>query len=105
MKKLKYTKREAIRLHRKMWHELAKNGERSKPEVDAICRCYACQYDSDKGDNSCRHCPLEWPQKEKTWCLQCSQGNGLYAKWATSHSLKRRKALALQIANLPIRKV
>lgn len=107
MKKLKYTKREAIRLHRKMWQKLAENGARYKPKVDALCSCYACQYDFDKHKHeyACTYCPFEWPQAEKTKTYQCLRSDGLFDQWYTTESPERRKALALQIANLPERKL
>ena len=93
--------------HKKLWTWLSENPEMDKkdwPEwkvnggkyssVDG--NCFACEFTID---GACCDCPLIWPGE---WC---ADRYGLYKKWTKKNiSLKERTSLALQIANLPVKK-
>ena len=93
--------------HKELWSYLAENPTKQKedwPEwkvnggkyssVDG--NCFACEFTTD---STCCDCPLIWPGG---WCAGCYW---LYKKWAEEDiSLKERTSLALQIANLPVKK-
>jgi hypothetical protein len=114
MKKLTFTKNEAVRLHRKMWRELAETGVSIKPKLSGVLSdCFACHYDYEKGKieftSDCAFCPFIWPEEaagldRKECQYMCNESDGLYYKWRNTESPEERKALALQIANLPIHK-
>lgn len=84
------TKEEAVRKHRKLWHEVArmiqtgtiyKFGRRYKIEAlhnlgekrDMLCSCYCCEYSAQYNngdDDNCIHCPIQWTEGElnqKCW--------------------------------------
>jgi hypothetical protein len=109
MKKLRYTKREAIRLHRKQWRELAENGNTEKAMVEAKQNCFVCQYDNDMldqnpGNKPCTFCPLDWPRDNQSTYAMCVLSNGLFTLWRNEKDKNKRKELALRIANLPVRR-
>jgi hypothetical protein len=109
-KKLTYTKREAFRLHQKMWRELAETGYNIKHcSEDVRNNCYLCQYVVDKAgklqDDICRkHCPAIWPVKSEPtyWAAPCEES--YYGLWRDSCFLDERQKLAKKIANLEYRK-
>ncbi len=102
-KKLTITKREAIRLHRKMWKWLAKHPTKKKSEWPGMkyyvrADCFLCEYSRNFGEE-CLCCPLDW---EVGSCL-CPRV-GYFSLWYKARG-KKRAALALKIANLKERKV
>jgi hypothetical protein len=100
--------------HRRMWLWLAENPEALKREWPGFkrfkntpdCLCFACEA-AGHGEAAtnlvCEQCPLMWPDgfpsEDRPWCHQ-----SLYSAWnCVSNSVDKTK-LALQIANLPIRR-
>lgn len=111
MKKLTFTKKEAIKLHRKMWHWLAKNPTKDKldwPEWENFkyvqCNCFACQYAYNKGNSltNCSLCPFEWGNG-----TGCYSGNSPYRKWYNLNEFEteQRAKYALEVATLKERKL
>ena len=108
------TKEETIKNHRKMWNWLAKTGKRYKfdtPEIqtfpDLFNDCFLCEYSKacnfGKGHGCCRFCPLEWPEIER--CYGKDRQDGIFDKWLDTENIEEKKAIALQIANLPEKEV
>jgi len=113
---MKRTRREAIRLCRKMWKELAKSGSRNKYDsatfnsqsiVWDIGKCTLCQYVSDLTGKHpsgagvphsiCEdHCPFIWPGGI------CFTEKALFHEW-TVECMEGRKAIAATIASLPVK--
>ena len=104
------TKKEAIKMHRSMWNWLAETGREYKfdtPEIqafpDLFNDCFLCEYskvcNSGKSHDCCKFCPLEWPEIEQ--CYGKDWQDGIYDKWLEAENIGERKAIALQIANLP----
>lgn len=112
MKKLTFTKKETIRLHRKMWHWLAKNPEKHKRDwpgwknikENVINYCFACQYAMDKAEKNkitCYFCPFLWER-----ATICQASISPYSKWLYTHKTRRklRSKYAFRIATLKIRR-
>ena len=107
---MKLKRREAVRICREMWKELAETGAREKPEYTQrfYHQCPLCEYlkytlnqndiGSRSGEEACRkYCPLEWPGASET-CFN----PGLYHDWLIYITNKaKRKEIALQISELP----
>lgn len=125
----KLLRKEAIRLHRKMWNWIADKEEKGNnvgkweficieelPIVDSDCFCceYACQKAEENGEEyeyRCKYCPLEWDNANKNLLFMCCDNEvggddeGLYYQWRKkSISLEEKAKIARQIANLPERK-
>lgn len=110
-KKLTFTKQEAIRLHRKQWHWLAKNPTKQKRHWPGWKRiketvfndCFACQYAMEKGDDckSCAFCPFLW-NGAKT----CQGAGSPYQKWffTDKTDTARRAQFAFEVATLKVRR-
>lgn len=92
--------------HRKLWNWLADHPGARKADYFADWR------DGDKPYNLCFACEVAAREADRTGaysaCTCCPLGgelimgcrDGLYAEWATAAFRKRRRKLALQIANL-----
>ena len=116
---MKLTKKQAIKLHRRLWNWLAENPGKNKeqwPEwefnggkvVRMIADCPACEYAHMKqGINfPCDVCPIVWPGFSCQHKKDNNIYNGLYQDWNCEDSdiySSKRKKLALKIANLPER--
>lgn len=110
---MRLTKKEAVRLHRKMWKWLALTGRRKhewpgwrKYNRNLInSSCFACHYLEQEEikikDLSCKQsCPLIWPNRD---CMLIKKESP-YIKWnRASPKSKTKKQLAKQIAELPER--
>lgn len=124
MKKLTYTKREAIKLHRKLWNSLASSGIREKPFLNIINNCYFCHYAFEKskgrmashleiGENInrsvCKHCPGVWPKSNELLFMNnrndspCEKSH--YGEWTLTDKTEflERMKLAKQIAEIEIK--
>lgn len=97
--------------HKALWNWLAKHPTKTKLDWPgwewnggkskyALYFCFACEY-SYKICGGCFHCPLDWENP-----ISCGYDGGLFFKWknVSKNSHRTRKRLALQIANLPVRK-
>lgn len=106
---MKLKRREAVKICREMWKELAETGTREKPAYanEFYHQCPLCEYltytlnQNDIGNRggrpACRkYCPLEWPGTSET-CFN----PGLYHDWITRLDKAKRKEIALQISKLP----
>lgn len=108
------TLKEAIDGHRKLWSWLANETlergrkvekykyfvkhEISYPNVP-FEQCYCCEYvaqNSLKGD--CENCPLRWGS------VACYRGRALFIKWKSEDNYIKAAKIAMQIANLPLKK-
>lgn len=119
-KRLRFTKREAIKLHRELWRWLAENPSGEKEDwfylkknldkySDVRANCFLCHYAIEKTDTSvgslaCVACPLIWKISRR--CETNSAGrNSYYEMWQDNYSTSKQRAkLALKIANLKERK-
>ena len=116
MKKL--TKKEAIKLHRKLWNWVADETLRLKRKVkkeeyfyrNHIDRedipknkCYCCEYDEQKQDKctnkSCKYCPISWGNRDN----DCEKPS-YYSEWNYAIDYKEAAEYARKIANLSERK-
>ncbi len=112
-RKTTYTKRETLRLHKKMWNWLAENSERQKrdwPDWEELLvinatHCLACLYDNQKGSVTaakCQNCPIDWEISKshpEVHVYMCEAS--LYGCWRRLPlEDKRRSILAKKIANL-----
>lgn len=109
MKKLTFTKKETIRLHRVMWNWLAKNPTKQKGDwpgwknikENVMDHCFACQYAIDKGED-CTFCPFSWGIAKT-----CQDVGSPYREWFFTDitQTKDRACFALEVATLKIRKL
>lgn len=94
-------------LHKDMWNYLYENPNKNKKDWPrwkrnggdikiVIGNCFACKYDY-KFNGTCDHCPFNI-DINKT-CL-----NDLYIEWCHNNNLEKRKQLAKQIRDFPIKK-
>ena len=100
--------------HKEMWKWLSENptalkskwpGWERYPEGEWLC--FACEYADYQGeDENCKNCPLIWPYK-CCYAIYKGERGRLYPMWVDalyeSNTLERRKELALQIMNLPVK--
>ena len=101
--------------HKRLWNWLSENPEATKsdwPEWNiighSVNHCFACDFQSafreknnvEKAymDSTCNFCPLS----KNSSCLMRNCLGRLYYQWAWG-PIKERTALALKIANLPLR--
>jgi hypothetical protein len=110
-KKLTYTKREAIRLHRELWNMLAKAGCDKPFILGVMSSCYLCQYVYEKAGTTARgacnqYCPADWSAPDTIAKIPtCVDRGTYYRKWDYLESADpRKKDFAKLIANIPIRK-
>lgn len=97
--------------HRALWNWLADNPGETKDDWPGWVVyhgrryienwCYACVYDTDKGDEEggsdcCEYCPLVWPGD-----LDCCEAYSLYQEWRIAK--EGADILAREIANLPVK--
>ena len=105
--------------HKRLWNWLSENPEATKsdwPEWNiighSVNHCFACDFQSafkekNNVENAymhsiCNFCPLS----KNSSCLIRNCLGGLYYQWAWAWAwepIKERPALALKIANLPLR--
>ena len=93
----------------KMWKELAKNGDSSKPHTTFLNDCACCEYTMQNSENQdknkdCRICPIEWFPKRgikvTPYTAQCLILLSPYYNWGTTYSKKMRKIYAKEIVKL-----
>ena len=120
----KITRREAIRLTRMVFNELAESGDKVKPSWlhEYKHDCTLCEYVQQlytysgvQRYNIGRHsinpnvllcekyCPLQWPKNNKGELI-CTEKGGLFRTWNNEYNRDTRKKLAKQIANLPVKR-
>ena len=114
---MKLTKKEAVELHRELWHRIAEREKEDtvyalKEEIidemlkekgledeyvinDCFCCEYAHQQNGDKEGCVCIYCPIDWEGKNT-----CD----LYDEWASEVDKRELMRLAEKIAELPERK-
>ena len=118
------TRKEAIRLTRKAWNELAQTGGGEKPgwlheykNDCTICEYVhqLCRYRGVKGFNIGRnsvesnmllcekYCPFQWPKNDNGYSV-CTGEEGLFSNWNSERNNNTKKKLAKQIANLPVKR-
>lgn len=98
-------------LHKKLWKWLSENPMKDKYDwpgwehnggmVSYVsCHCFACEAARNCGD-----CPLDWGTTPTCVTdLFVQDWEGLYSLWGEATNPTRRSALALQIAELPLKK-
>lgn len=115
---------------RLMWYQLAKSGgtaedkysipsikwlEKHRVYLDKALNqsrnnaCFACgeavARSGEEGRDRCLKCPIDWGEEfeeiKPREMFPCIWGDVLYNQWDTEEDSERRKALALQIAELP----
>lgn len=59
--------------------------------------CFLCHY-------SCKRCPLMWPPGDYK-VTRCIGSGCLFTEWSIALTLKEKTRLALQIAELPVRRL
>ena len=108
MKPKTMTRNQTIRRHRLLWRWLAENPKAEKMDWPGwewnegkyeytSGNCFLCACPSD-GSGYC--CPVVWPGGGT-----CMTSSSSYKKWCEAKSLKKRAALAKQIAELPVRRI
>jgi len=111
----KITRREVLRLHRRLWNWLAEHPTAMKcewvewkrnggkiPEMEASCPC--CEYVQENEHGSCQSCPIDW---QGINCLHRKHWDdkGFYNKWSNAKTRKTKAKYAKLIAELPARRV
>ena len=109
------TRKQAIKLHRKLWSWLSENPEADEddwPEWDRntgdIEECKGdspcCEY-TKKRYLKCQVCPIDWGNLGCNDKYERYDLKGLYVKWNSTIVLKTKSKLAKRIANLPERDI
>ena len=108
------TRKEALKLTRRIYRELAITGNSYKPNwvIDYKNECPLCEYTmqfnsgyigSSYAVSKCeKHCPLQWPKSVKG--AVCFGLNGLWYTWANATTPTERKKYAKQISELPYKR-
>lgn len=100
--------------HKALWNWLSENPQESQLEwigwkhnggeyeIDEDSNdCFACDYVTSQ--ESCKECPLLWPEGSKGCCYRIDNERGLHTKWCDETDLQRRSELAAKIRDLPVR--
>ena len=111
MKKLKLSRSKAVRESRKLWRYAAEHGHKPEwaKEYNQVS-CPLCAYGAQpafEDINKCSICPFDWPLtvNNDKCCVEVSSNSGLFSMWCRECNPKRKIKIALQIANLPLRKI
>lgn len=118
-KKLRFNKKEAVRLHRELWRWLAENSDRTKSEWPGWKNfprvknhCFLCEYAQEKQAQAkekstrlrhmflCFWCPADWGVD------RCEDPHSCFANWKLVQLVsKEQAAYAKQVAEIKIRKL
>lgn len=127
---MKLTRKEAIENHRKMWKWIAEKSLERKEKVhkeayfeenDRIdwrsvpdLHCYCCHFTKQNNEDRrlvCNACPLMWGDNVADTCIDIYRNGvffeykGIWSKWTNEHDYVKAAEYALQIANLPERRI
>lgn len=112
---------ESIRLHRELWNWLAENPNMRKDDWSgwevlwaqypdlrndhslAKSNCFACYATIENRDN-CDCCVLKWPGLDCCSDERDGDDKGLFKNRERTMEADKRKKLAIQIRDLPVRK-
>jgi len=110
---MKLTLYETILYHHWLWSELADTGDEFKSDAlfweqtkikpfKVYAMCFPCERVLDKdGNHYCSKCIFDWPPNT-VGVINCEFG-GLFDKWRFAGNIIKRKRLAAQIRDLPLK--
>jgi len=110
---MKFTLYETVVYHHWLWSELANTGgefkryalfwEQTKIEPSEVeSLCFPCEYVIDEdGNHYCSECIFDWPPN-KDGSIDCTYG-GLFDRWRNAGNTVKRRRLAAQIRDLPLK--